>query len=46
MKHYDSINKISDDGTLMGEYVYAFNKLDGQNFCVKLNTKKMVFDSF
>jgi len=46
MKHYDSINKISDDGTLIGEYVYAFNKLDGQNFCVKLNTKKMVFDSF
>ena len=46
MKHYDSISRIEDDGTLIGDYVYAFNKLDGQNFCVKLNTKKMMFDSF
>ena len=46
MKHYDHIDRIQDDGTLMGDYVYAFNKLDGQNFCAKFNPKKMVFDTF
>ena len=46
MKHYDSIPRIQDDGMLMGEDVWAFNKLDGQNFCVKYNPKKMGFDSF
>lgn len=46
MKHYDTINRIQDDGTLIGDYVYAFNKLDGQNFCAKFNPKKMVFDMY
>lgn len=46
MRHYDSINRIQDDGFLIGESVWAFNKLDGQNFAVKYNTRKKVFDSF
>ena len=46
MKHYDSIPRIQDDGMLMGEDVWAFNKLDGQNFCVKYNPKKMGFELF
>lgn len=46
MKHYDSIDRIQDNGFLLGESVWAFNKLDGQNFCVKYNPKKQVFDCF
>jgi hypothetical protein len=46
MKHYDSIDRIQDDGTLLGEDVWAFNKLDGQNFAVKYNPRKKIFDSF
>ena len=46
MRHYDSINRIQDDGFLLGESVWAFNKLDGQNFAVKYNPRKNVFDSF
>ena len=46
MKHYDSIPRIQDDGTLIGEYVYGFNKLDGQNFCVKYNPKTKEFGPF
>lgn len=46
MRHYDSINRIQDDGFLLGESIWAFNKLDGQNFAVKYNPRKNVFDSF
>lgn len=46
MKHYDSINRIQDDGTLLGEEVWAFNKLDGQNFCVKYIPKHKQFTGF
>lgn len=40
MKHYNSIPRIQDDGTLKGETVWGFNKLDGQNFCASYNCKK------
>jgi hypothetical protein len=46
MKHYDSINRIQDDGFLLGQSVWAFNKLDGQNFAVKFNPKKSEFATF
>lgn len=44
MKEYNSIPRFADDGTLRGESVVAFNKLDGQNFrarymCKGLNKK-------
>ena len=39
MKHYDSIPRIQDDGTLKGEVVWGFNKLDGQNFCATFKPK-------
>ena len=40
MKHYDSIPRIQDDGTLKGEIVWGFNKLDGQNFCATYKVRK------
>ena len=46
MRHYDTINRIQDDGTLLGEEVAAYNKLDGQNVCVKYSPRKKVFDQF
>lgn len=46
MKHYDHIDRIQDDGSLLGEQVYGFNKLDGQNFCVKFNPKTKEFGPF
>lgn len=30
----------------MGEEVWAFNKLDGQNLCVKYNVRKKKFTDF
>jgi hypothetical protein len=39
MKEYTSIPRFADDGTLHGESVVAFNKLDGQNFRVKYTPK-------
>ena len=39
MRHYDSIKRIQDDKTLLGECVWAFNKLDGQNLGVKWTPK-------
>jgi hypothetical protein len=39
MKEYNSIPRFFDDQTLHGEQVVAFNKLDGQNFRAKFNTK-------
>lgn len=46
MKHYDSIPRIQDDGTLKGETVWGYNKLDGQNFCVTYRPKKGEFGPF
>ena len=46
MKHYDSIPRIQDDGTLRGEVVWGFNKLDGQNFVVAYNCRKKTFGPF
>lgn len=46
MKHYDSINRIQDDGTLLGEEIAAFNKLDGQNVCIKYSPKRKAFEQF
>ena len=46
MRHYDSIPRIQDDGTLMGEMVWGYNKLDGQNFCVKYNPRTREFGPY
>ena len=46
MKHYDSIPRIDDDGTLKSEMVWGFNKLDGQNFCATFKSKNNCFVSF
>lgn len=46
MRHYDSIPRFQDDGTLKGEIVWGFNKLDGQNFCVSYNPKSTKFGPF
>lgn len=39
MKEYNSIPKFIENKGLLGEQVVAFNKLDGQNFRVKYQTK-------
>ena len=46
MKHYDSFENINNDKLLIGEVIWAFNKLDGQNFCVKYNARKKEFCGF
>ena len=46
MKHYDSIPRIQDDGTLKGETVWGFNKLDGQNFCATYKVHKNTWGPF
>lgn len=46
MKRYDSIDNIRYDKTLLGEEVWAFNKLDGQNFGVKYNSRSKKFSDF
>lgn len=46
MKEYNSILRFKDDQTLLGDDVYAFNKLDGQNFRVKYNPKNKEFTLF
>jgi hypothetical protein len=46
MKHYDSFENIKYDGTLLGEEIWAFNKLDGQNFCAKYSPKQKEFSMF
>lgn len=46
MKHYDSIPRIQDDGTLKSEIVWGFNKLDGQNFCVTYHPKTTKFGPY
>ena len=46
MRHYDTIQRIQDDGTLLGEEIAAFNKLDGQNVGVKYSPKRKEFGPF
>lgn len=46
MKHYDSFENINNDKFLLGEQIWAFDKLDGQNFCVKYNARKKEFCDF
>ena len=46
MKHYDSIPRIQDDGTLKGDRVWGYNKLDGQNFVAAYNCKKKTWGPF
>lgn len=46
MKHYDSIPRIQDDGTLKNEIVWGFNKLDGQNFCVTYKPKHKIWGPY
>ena len=46
MRHYDTINRIQDDGTLLGEEIAAYNKLDGQNICIKYSPRRKVFEQF
>ena len=46
MKHYDSIPRIQDDGTLKKEIVWGFNKLDGQNFCVTYKPKHKIWGPY
>ena len=46
MKHYDSIDNIKYNTELLGEQVWAFNKLYGQNFCAKYSVKKKMFTNF
>ena len=46
MKHYDSIPRIQDDGTLKNEIVWGFNKLDGQNFCVTYKHKHKIWGTY
>lgn len=46
MKHYDSFENIKNDQLLIGEEVWAFNKLDGQNFCAKYSPKQKEFTMF
>lgn len=46
MHRYDSIENVKYDGSLIGEEVWAFNKLDGQNFGAKYNVRKKEFSDF
>lgn len=46
MKEYNSIPRLLDDGTLKGEQVVAFNKIDGQNFRVKYTPKGLTKKQF
>jgi hypothetical protein len=46
MKEYNSIPRYLDDASLHGEYVVAFNKLDGQNFRVKYTPKGLTKKQF
>ena len=46
MKEYNSIPRLADDGTLKGEQIVAFNKLDGQNFRVKYTPKGLTKHQF
>ena len=45
MHHYDSIDNIKDNKALLGEEVWAFNKLDGQNIGFKYNARKREFQA-
>jgi hypothetical protein len=46
MRYYESFMNINNDKELLNDYIYAFNKYDGQNFAVKYNAKSKKFDCF
>lgn len=46
MKHYNSIPNIKEDKSLIGENIFAFDKLDGQNFCAQYSAKVQEFTMF
>ena len=46
MKHYDSFENIKYDQFLLGEEIWASNKIDGQNFCAKYSPKHKEFTMF
>ena len=46
MKHYDSFENFKYDKSLLGENVWAWNKIDGQNFCAKYSPKQKDFTMF
>lgn len=46
MKHYDSFENIKYDKFLIGEEIWASNKIDGQNFCARYSPKKKEFVMF
>jgi len=46
MKHYDSFENIKYDQLLLGEEVWALNKIDGQNFCAKYYPKQKDFTMY
>lgn len=46
MRFYESFFNINNDKELLNDYIFAFNKYDGQNFAVKYNAKSKNFDCF
>ena len=46
MKHYDSFENIKYDQLLLGEEIWASNKIDGQNFCAKYSPRQKEFTMF
>ena len=46
MKHYDSFENVKYDLSMIGEEIWASNKLDGQNFCAKYSPKQKEFNMF
>ena len=46
MKHYDSFENIKYDQLLIGEEIWASNKIDGQNFCAKYSPRQKEFTMF
>ena len=46
MKHYDSFENVKYDLSMIGEEIWASNKLDGQNFCAKYSPKLKEFSMF
>lgn len=46
MKRYDTIDRLKDNKSLLGEEIWAFNKLDGQNLGVKFNARTKQFTDF
>lgn len=46
MRHYPSFENINYDKLLIGEEIWAENKLDGQNFCARYNPRTKDFIAF